>query len=45
MYKNTECKQCDGKGYRIVKGIGIYRFVRIECEPCKGTGLIRKILR
>jgi len=45
MYKVKQCPDCDGKGYQIRKGSGIYRFERLKCPECLGTGTIRILIR
>jgi DnaJ-class molecular chaperone len=44
MYKVYECPECKGKGYQIRKGIGKYRFTRLKCPKCLGTGTVRSLL-
>jgi excinuclease UvrABC ATPase subunit len=40
MYKTKECEHCQGKGYIITHG-QVYRFVRLKCGFCNGTGVNR----
>jgi DnaJ-class molecular chaperone len=47
MYKVYDCKVCNGNGYLIIKNSkcnGKYRFERVKCEECNGSGIIRKII-
>lgn len=46
MYKVRECEHCKGKGYIITQGTGtIYRFARIKCGHCQGTGVIKTVIQ
>jgi DnaJ-class molecular chaperone len=43
MYKIKECEFCKGKGYTVTQGT-LYRFVRIKCYHCQGTGIIKTVI-
>jgi len=53
MYRVYDCPKCEGTGYRIVKHgdkgktntiKSLYRFERVKCSNCNGTGLVKELV-
>ena len=55
MYKVTECSECNGTGYRIIKFPTYWgrekvlcpahpRLERVKCDLCKGTGQVKRFV-